>query len=185
MLSYSFSHCNKSILLSFHFHCFISWPFCTTWLQKWNARCLWVLSSVKLSETTHVMNPCPTEADRNQSVPMLFQEVTNDFPLGFTVSPAHIARTAPPSTHHHHQPTPHPFLPGKRSRSITETDQCLWLGCCVRLFDEVTTIKDSRLQEEAGTLRATRPRSKQPANREGGSLLADSDGVKPESNHCN
>lgn len=54
------------------------------------------------------MNPCPTEAVRNQSVLVRFPEVTNDFPLGLTVSPAHITPTVnpdPPLTHT-------PFLPG-------------------------------------------------------------------------
>lgn len=74
------------------------------------------------------------------------------------------------STHHSHRTTlatPLPsFLPGERSRSITETDRCLWLGCCIRLFDEVTMI--SRCWEEAETPWTPRPWSKQAANRETG-----------------
>lgn len=58
----------------------------------------------------------PTEAVRNQKLLVRFQEVTNDFPLGFTVSQAHI--TPLPNTVNPRPPSspPIPFLPGKAER---------------------------------------------------------------------
>ncbi len=126
--------------------------------KLYEIRILWVLSVLKPHT---VMNACPTEAVRNQSVLARFLEVTNEFPLGFTVSPAHITPTANPVT-----TLLSSFLPGEQSRSITETDRCLWLGCCIRLFDEVTTI--SRCWEGAETPWTSRPQSKQEDNRKTG-----------------
>lgn len=57
------------------------------------------------------MNPHPTEAARNQRVLVRFLEVTNDFPLGFTASPAHITPTTQTQTPTP-PPLPAPFFPG-------------------------------------------------------------------------
>lgn len=58
-----------------------------------------------------------------------------------------------PSTQHPHRQ--HSFRE-KWSRSIPEMDQCLWLGCCIRPFGEVTPIKRQLVREEAETLLAPR-----------------------------
>lgn len=53
----------------------------------------------------------------------------------------------------------------KRSRSIPETDQCPWLGCCIRLFDEVAAIKRQLVRGGGGDA-ADSPSSERAANGE-------------------
>lgn len=54
----------------------------------------------------------------------------------------------PPCTHHPHRQ--HGFRE-KRSRSIPGMDQCLWLGCCIRPFGEVTPIQSQLAMDEEET----------------------------------
>lgn len=76
-------------------------------LWTWNTSIVWV-QFLKYSKTPQALNACPAEAVRNQSVLVHFQKVTNDFPLGFTVSPAHITPTTNPW---HPHPSPLNSLP--------------------------------------------------------------------------
>lgn len=63
-----------------------------------------------------------------------------NFPLRFRASPVHFT---PTRKHWHPVPSHTRFFPvGKRRKSITERDQCLWLDCCISLFAEVTGFKD-------------------------------------------
>lgn len=70
------------------------------------------------------MNQHPIEAITNQSVLLRFQEMTNDFPLGFTVSPAHITPAPNSDTPLTHPPTAN-SLPSGEAVPINHRDRSM------------------------------------------------------------
>lgn len=91
--------------------------------------------------------------------------------------------------HTHTPPDPHPhpthILPEeKQSQSIRGMDQCLWLGCCIRLFDETSMMCDNQSRGWRGRCKLLP--NKEPALEEGrGFGWPNSAKVKPEETHFN